>query len=502
MADSTSHQPYQFGDVVDGYRWTITGWEPVAAPERTVGVPRLLEKRYAATQEAQARAQAAIQTLDPEHQAVADEAPVVVPDDPPVVVLDETDDLDPAADAVDEAGLDAEAAPEPEPEPVMDAEPTPEPIAVADTPVRTDVPEPPTAAAPEPVTDDPERTYSLDELLNRRMAPAPTAAIEEPAVEEAVVDEHIADEPLVDLAVADEPLVDLAVAEETVADEAVVDEAVVDETVAGETVADETIVGEAVVGEAVAEETVAEDTVADEAVAEEAVADEAVVDETVADEAVAEETVADEDEVGQTATDHADAEHAEVDPLDDTVIDLTDAAPSAEPFRGADPEPPRLDARPESMRAWYGLGIEPVEEPEPTPVPVAAEDDSDAPFAAALALGARRFAETYQPSEIEIIARTASSAARRPVDSWSALVSEPIDEWTAAPTVVPPAEQLDARALTYNATTLPVQAPAAEGRTSSTFEAPSPEPRPEPEPEPRVVTYTPAPPAGWYPGSA
>lgn len=77
MAD----QPYQFGDVVDGYRWTITGWEPVEAPERTVGVPRLLEKRYAATQ---ARQQAQTQTLD-------DPAPAVVADDPTVVPEPEPD---------------------------------------------------------------------------------------------------------------------------------------------------------------------------------------------------------------------------------------------------------------------------------------------------------------------------------------------------------------------------------------------------------------------------
>jgi hypothetical protein len=77
-------QPYQFGDIVDGHRWTITGWEPIEAPERTVGVPRLLEKRYAATQEALARRQAQTQTLD-------EPAPVVVPDEPVAAGSSSTD---------------------------------------------------------------------------------------------------------------------------------------------------------------------------------------------------------------------------------------------------------------------------------------------------------------------------------------------------------------------------------------------------------------------------
>jgi hypothetical protein len=472
MADSTSHQPYQFGDVVDGYRWTITGWEPVAAPERTVGVPRLLEKRYAATQEAQARAQAATQTLEPDAPVVTDERPVVVPDDPPVVVLDETDvEVEPAdgagPDPVVDVGPEAEAEPDLEPEPPVvdvepeaeaepDLEPDPETAAVAEPPPieAADVPAP--SAEPEPpVADEPDRSYSLDELLNRRVV-APPAVVEELVDEEPVVATPVAEVVLVEEAVPAEPV-----------DEALVAEDTTDDPVAhGDDLADPVA---------------------------------AVVDDLPADELSVEEPTTE----GALATAGGSwTAHDETEGPDDAVIDLTDDAGSADLLGSPEPEPLPHDARPESMRAWYGLGIEPVEEPEPTPAPIAAEDDSDAPFAAALALGARRFAETYQPSEIEIIARTASSAARRPVDSWSALVAEPIDEWTAAPTVVPPAEQLDARALTYNATTLPVQAPAAEGRTSSTFEAPAPEPRPEPEPEPRVVAYTPAPPAGWYPGSA
>ena len=220
----------------------------------------------------------------------------------------------------------------------------------------------------------------------------------------------------------------------------------------------------------------------------------------MAEEPVADVLVAEEPPVD--AVPESDWSEVELAPelSDDTVIDLTDEAAGGVPLGRPDPEPERHDARPASMRAWYGLGIDPVEEPEPAPM-LGTEDDSDAPFAAALALGAQRFAQDYQPSEIEIIARSASSAALRPVDPWSALVAEPIDEWTSAPTVVPPVEQLDPRALTYNATTLPAQAPAAEGRTTTTFEAPTPDPAPEPEPAPRVVTYTPAPPAGWYPGS-
>jgi hypothetical protein len=294
-------QPYQFGDVVDGYRWTITGWEPVEAPERTVGVPKLLEKRYAATQEAQARQEATTQTLE--------DAPLVVVPDEPVEVVE-------VADAAD---------------PVMSPE---APTYEADT-VEPAVAE---AAAEE---SSPTSGLSLDEILGgrRTVVAAPDLSV--------TFDAH-------------------------------------------------------------------------------------------------------------DAAAHADAEE----PLDAAGADV------AEPY----------DARPSSARSWYGLGLEPIDEPEEA-ADVAPSDDA---FAAALELGARTFAEHYQPSEIEIAAGIASGA-HRPAETWTA-PAPPAAPWVVEePTVAP--ETLDPHDAAYGES-----APA----TSQDAEPPA---------AARPVTFSPPPPAGWYPGS-
>jgi hypothetical protein len=309
-------QPYQFGDIVDGYRWTITGWEPVEAPERTVGVPRLLEKRYAATQEKQAREQAQTQTLE-------DPAPVVIPDAP-----------------------DAPVAPVVAPETIAEPVGTVEPVAVEHTV------EP---AVEDAVDDSPQPSaLSLEEILGggRTVVAAPDLSVTFDA--------------------ADSPAP--AETEQPVA--------------SGETELPEL------------------------------------------------------------------------------------------------PEP--YDARPTSARSWYGLGLEPIEEPTDEVDAEAAQTpavDPDDAFAAALELGARTFAEHYQPSEIEIAAGIASGA-HRPADPWTAPAT-PAAPWTVEePTVAP--EPLDAHDAAYGSA---APEPAdADGGT-------------EPAAAPRPVTFTAPPPAGWYPGS-
>ena len=122
MADSTTQQPYQFGDVVDGYRWTITGWEPVSPPERTVGVPRKLEARYAASLAAREKAQ---------QQATTEPA---------------------TTEVLDDAALDGDATGPAESDAGLDAPPTRTVIAAPDLAVEFD--EPPVEVAVELATDD------------------------------------------------------------------------------------------------------------------------------------------------------------------------------------------------------------------------------------------------------------------------------------------------------------------------------------------------------------
>ena len=143
----------------------------------------------------------------------------------------------------------------------------------------------------------------------------------------------------------------------------------------------------------------------------------------------------------------------------------------------------RYDARPSSARAWYGLGFEPVDEPAEEPAPA---EDPDAAFAAAMELGARTFAEHYQPSEIEIAAGIASGA-RRPADAWGA--PAPVAPWAGVeePSVAP--EILDPHDAAYGAA-------AADGSDGSGDDGV------EDRPEARPVTFSAPPPAGWYPGSA